>query len=182
MTNERCYSCSIFKTKFGWCGIVGKGGIPSEIIPFLPTQQKVYSHIASRYADVKNFQDCFKKVRSAIERYLRGQRTDFPFPLDLSQFSDFQRGVWKITKSIPYGELRTYRQVSEEMGNPQASRAVGTALARNPAPIVVPCHRVVRSDGKLGGYSGAGGIDTKAKLLKMEGHEFDHKGRILIFN
>ena len=172
---------SIFETEFGWCGIVGKGGRPSEIIPFLPTQQKVYSYIVSKYVDVNNTRDCFKEVRSAIERYLRGEKTDFPFPLDLSRFSDFQRRVWEITKSIPYGEVRTYRQVSDELGNPKASRAVGTALARNPAPIIVPCHRVVRTNGKLGGYSGAGGIDTKARLLKMEGQKFNHKGRILIF-
>ena len=106
---------------------------------------------------------------------------DFEFSLDISRYTEFQRAVWEITRSISYGDIRTYSWVSKKLGKPNSSRAVGTALAKNPLPIVVPCHRIIRSNGELGGYSAEGGIDIKGKLLKMEGHKFDAKGRLHIF-
>jgi O-6-methylguanine DNA methyltransferase len=169
---------SAFDTNFGWCGIVGKEGRLLEILPFLPTEESAYSCVLSKYADIALCSDCLKEPKEAIERYLAGEKMDFEFSLDLSRYTEFQRGVWEITRSISYGEIRTYSWVSKKLGNPRASRAVGTALAKNPFPIVVPCHRVIRCNGELGGYSAEGGIEIKAKLLKMEGHKFDHKGRL----
>jgi len=81
----------------------------------------------------------------------------------------FQQKVWSYLSTIPKGEVRTYTQVAKAIGKPKAARAVANACGANPTPIKVPCHRVVRSDGGLGGYSGAGGIATKRKLLKEEG-------------
>ena len=83
--------------------------------------------------------------------------------------TDFQRRVWKELSKIPKGETRTYKQIAMAIGNPDSSRAVANACGKNPRPIIVPCHRVIRSDGSLGGYSGKGGINTKRKLLKSEG-------------
>ena len=81
----------------------------------------------------------------------------------------FQLKVWKYLKSIPKGELRTYSQVAIAIKNPKAVRAVANAIGKNPYAPKIPCHRVIRSDGSLGGYSGKGGINTKRKLLKLEG-------------
>ena len=81
----------------------------------------------------------------------------------------FQLKVWKYLKSIPRGELRTYSQVAIAIKKPKAVRAVANALGKNPYAPKIPCHRVIRSDGSLGGYSGKGGINTKRKLLKLEG-------------
>ena len=75
----------------------------------------------------------------------------------------------RLVKAIPYGETRTYQQIAEQMGNPGAARAVGQANATNPMPILIPCHRVVGADGSLRGHGGAGGVETKAWLLKLEG-------------
>ncbi|MBA7646658.1 Methylated-DNA--protein-cysteine methyltransferase [subsurface metagenome] len=86
--------------------------------------------------------------------------------LDLNNRTSFQKKVLEVVKTIPYGETRTYRWVAERIGNPKAARAVGQALKRNPYPEVIPCHRVIRSDGKVGGYSK--GIQKKRKLLKKE--------------
>ena len=81
----------------------------------------------------------------------------------------FQVKVWKYLIKIPIGSVKTYSQVAKAIGRPAAVRAVANAIARNPYPTDIPCHRVIRSDGSLGGYSGKGGIKTKKKLLKNEG-------------
>ena len=85
------------------------------------------------------------------------------------KYTKFQLKVWKYLKKIPFGKVKTYSQVAKSIGKPQAVRAVANAIGKNPYPPKVPCHRVIRSDGSLGGYSGKGGIKTKRLLLKKEG-------------
>ncbi len=80
----------------------------------------------------------------------------------------FQKAVWRAIASIPCGETRSYQWLAEKIGRPRASRAVANACGQNPYPVVVPCHRVIRSDGSLGGYSGSGGVARKKQLLAME--------------
>jgi methylated-DNA-[protein]-cysteine S-methyltransferase len=104
-----------------------------------------------------------------VQEYLAGRRTKFDLPLDMSAMSEFQRRVLTIALKIPRGKYLTYGDVAKAIGKPQASRAVGQALGHNPVPIVIPCHRVLGSDGSLHGYSGGGGIQTKAWLLRLEG-------------
>ncbi len=82
--------------------------------------------------------------------------------------TDFQRKVWNELSKIPKGETRTYKQIAIALGNPNSSRAVANACGKNPRPIIVPCHRAVRSDGTIGGYSGAGGVKKKRQLLINE--------------
>tara|TARA_B100000945_G_scaffold286091_1_gene256803 strand:- start:363 stop:638 length:276 start_codon:yes stop_codon:yes gene_type:complete len=83
--------------------------------------------------------------------------------------TEFQIEVWKELSKIPKGEVRTYKQIAKSIGKPKSSRAVANACAKNPYPIVIPCHRVIRSDGTIGGYSGQGGVKLKKELLKKEG-------------
>jgi methylated-DNA-[protein]-cysteine S-methyltransferase len=83
--------------------------------------------------------------------------------------TEFQIRVWRELMKIPSGETKSYKKVAEAIGHPNSSRAVANACAKNPRPDVVPCHRVIRSDGGLGGYSGEGGVDTKLRLLNDEG-------------
>ncbi len=101
-----------------------------------------------------------------LEEYFAGQRRKFQFPLDL-RGTDFQRACWRALLAIPYGETRTYADIARAVGKPQGFRAVGMANNRNPVAIVVPCHRVIASDGTLCGYGG--GLDLKRKLLELEG-------------
>lgn len=110
------------------------------------------------------------QARQQILQYLEGTRREFDLPLDWNAISGFQADVLRLTLGIPYGEVHTYGELASELGKPAASRAVGGALARNPLPLLIPCHRVVSSTGALTGYSAAGGIATKARLLQMEGH------------
>jgi methylated-DNA-[protein]-cysteine S-methyltransferase len=107
-------------------------------------------------------------LRQVLE-YLDGKRTTFDLPLDMSRMSEFQRRVLNTALKIPRGKVLTYGDVAKAIGKPHASRAVGQALGHNPVPIVIPCHRVLGSDGSLHGYSGGGGVKTKAWLLRLEG-------------
>ncbi len=100
-----------------------------------------------------------------LAEYFAGQRTEFGLPLALNG-TDFQRRVWAALRKIPYGETISYGELARGLGQPSASRAVGLANGRNPIPIIVPCHRVVGSDGSLTGYGG--GLDRKRFLLALE--------------
>jgi methylated-DNA-[protein]-cysteine S-methyltransferase len=104
-----------------------------------------------------------------IAQYLAGDRRSFELPIDWAVLKPFQRNALRLVNTIPYGETRSYGDIARTLGNPAASRAVGSANAQNPMPIVIPCHRVVGSDGKLTGYSGANGLKSKAWLLHLEG-------------
>lgn len=107
--------------------------------------------------------------QTQIAQYLAGDRRSFELPIDWDFLKPFQRNALRLVCAIPYGETRSYGDIARTLGNPNASRAVGAANAQNPMPLVIPCHRVVGSDGKLHGYSGAQGLESKAWLLHLEG-------------
>lgn len=110
-----------------------------------------------------------KQVLKQLNDYLIGKRKTFDLSIDYSVLTDFQKKVLVAALKIPRGQVLTYADVARKIGRPRASRAVGQALGHNPMPIVIPCHRVLGSDGSLHGYSGGGGLKTKAWLLKLEG-------------
>ena len=105
-------------------------------------------------------------VFNELTEYFNGKRKYFSVPLDI-QGTDFQKSVWRQLLNIPYGKTISYMLLAKLIGNSKAVRAVGKANGENPLPILIPCHRVINSNGKLGGYSG--GLDLKEKLLEMEG-------------
>jgi methylated-DNA-[protein]-cysteine S-methyltransferase len=105
------------------------------------------------------------QTEKELEEYFSGTRSTFSVPLD-THGTEFQKNVWNALLKIPFGETRTYGQLAKELGHPKAMRAVGAANGRNPAAIVVPCHRVIGADGKLTGF--AGGLEAKAHLLNLE--------------
>jgi methylated-DNA-[protein]-cysteine S-methyltransferase len=108
------------------------------------------------------------EVRRELDEYFEGRRSSFDVPLDWRLASPgFRRRALEAIAHIPYGSVRTYREIAVEAGNPNAVRAAGTACGSNPIPVVVPCHRVLRTGGGLGGYGG--GIDKKVRLLSLEG-------------
>jgi methylated-DNA-[protein]-cysteine S-methyltransferase len=107
-------------------------------------------------------------VATEIDQYLAGQRTEFDLPLDLRLADGFRRRVIEHLREIGYGRRESYATVAAAVGNPKAARAVGSACAHNPLTLVIPCHRVVRTDGTIGQY--AGGTAAKATLLELEAH------------
>src|SRR3990172_5624048 len=108
-------------------------------------------------------------ARRQLGEYLNWRRTSFTLDVDLRHVTPFQRSVLQAASAVPRGQVVTYGQIGQRIGKPRAARAIGQALGSNPIPIVVPCHRVLASDGSLGGYSGRGGIRTKRRLLLLEG-------------
>ncbi len=109
-----------------------------------------------------------------LDQYLSGKkRSHFKTPIDWSFVSDFQKKVLKLAQAIPYGEVSTYGDLALQLGSPHYSRAVGSALTRNPYLLFVPCHRVIGKDGLTHGFSAPGGIQTKQKLLRLEGVNLD---------
>ena len=103
-----------------------------------------------------------------LKAYLAGDLIEFSLPLDLSHHTAFQQQVLRLTTEIPYGQTCTYKQLALRAGAPHAARAVGRVEATNPIPLVIPCHRVVGTDGSLHGYGGPGGVKLKAWLLQLE--------------
>jgi O-6-methylguanine DNA methyltransferase len=101
-----------------------------------------------------------------LRAYARGQRVTWRVPLTLTTGTPFQRKVWQALRSIPYGETRSYAWVARKIGHPRAARAAGAACGANPVPIIIPCHRVIRADGSLGGFSA--GLTWKRRLLYLE--------------
>lgn len=108
---------------------------------------------------------------SQIEAYFRRERTSFDIPLDLEAVTDFQRQVYQELIKVPHGRLTTYGELAEAVGRADGARAVGQAVGANPIPIVIPCHRVVAADGRLGGFSG--GLPVKVALLAVENIQAD---------
>jgi len=106
------------------------------------------------------------RARREIAEYLAGERTYFTVPVDLSKVPAFDRAALDVAAQIPFGEVRSYKWIAEQLGKPDAARAVGGAMAGNPVPLIVPCHRVVKTDGGLGGYSF--GLVRKEALLNLE--------------
>ncbi len=125
------------------------------------------SALFRRKIDLVRDEGSFCEFKERLTNYLKGKKISFPEPLDLRGSTPFQRTVWEITTTIPYGEMRSYSWLAERAGHPRAERAVGRSLALNPLPILIPCHRVVRKNGKLGGFSR--GLEFKRRLLELEG-------------
>lgn len=123
----------------------------------------------TRPEGVRDARPC-RAARVQLEEYFAGERREFTLEL-VPYGTAFQQRVWRALRAIPFGTVRNYGDIARAIGQPLASRAVGQANGRNPLPIVVPCHRVIASDGTIGGYSG--GIDIKHRLLALEGVELD---------
>jgi len=117
-----------------------------------------------------------EKLVAELNRYFSGDLKTFSVPLDLTQGTAFERAVWQELLRIPYGETRSYAEVAAAMGQPTAARAVGSANGKNCIPILIPCHRVIKADGRLGGYGS--GVHVKKALLELEGLAVDEDLRL----
>lgn len=148
-------------------GVIGSHqGLKKIILP-QESMEEVLLQLKDSYSltnedDFAPFADLPQKLR----RYLAGEPVDFPDKLDLEGATVFQARVWKTARTIPYGETRSYAWLAGQLGYVKAARAVGQALGKNPLPIIIPCHRVISSDGGLGGFSA--GLELKKYLLRME--------------
>ena len=156
----------IFDTEAGWMGVLGStAGLLRCSLP-----QRSAEEAKKLLGDSLNYTTPAPHLFDGLVRrfrdYFVGKKITFPDRLDLSGATAFQRKVWEVTRLIPYGETRSYGWVAGQIQKPDAARAVGQALGRNPLPVIVPCHRVLAGDGELCGFGG--GLDMKRHLLRLE--------------
>jgi methylated-DNA-[protein]-cysteine S-methyltransferase len=118
--------------------------------------------------DSESLQPVLTRAASQLTEYFQGVRTSFDLPVSTGG-TDFQNDIWQTLVEIPYGVTMSYEQLGGAAGHPGKARAVGGAVGKNPIPIIIPCHRVVGSNGALTGYSGGSGVPTKVALLTLEG-------------
>jgi O-6-methylguanine DNA methyltransferase len=158
----------VCETAFGWIGIArSPRGLLALTLP-KPEREAALRPLLDRWGDDAQRDDvALSDLGEKLRRYFNGGAVSFDEPLDLSGATDFQWRVWEVTRRIPRGETMTYGEIAREVGSPGAARAVGQAMARNPWPVVVPCHRVVGHDGRLTGFGG--GLAMKRRMLEMEG-------------
>jgi methylated-DNA-[protein]-cysteine S-methyltransferase len=150
----------------GWVGLLASGsGLLRVTLP-QTSAEEAERLLSDRVTEAVRSDNLFADLTERLKSYFSGQRVSFDDELDLSGATAFQGEVWRLARLIPYGQTRSYRWLVQSLGKAGAGRAVGQALARNPLPVIVPCHRVVAQDGKPGGYSG--GIDRKKFLLRLE--------------
>lgn len=158
---------NIFLTKAGYASLISNGkAIIRFFLPVLKNNEMV-KIVKKNYPDSMEMNNSFyRDCREKIKDYFKGIPVSFNFPVEFPDISNFIRQVLNITYLIPYGEVRTYKWISEKIGTEDLSRAVGIALSKNPIPVIVPCHRVIQSNGELGGFSY--GLKWKIKLLRLE--------------
>jgi methylated-DNA-[protein]-cysteine S-methyltransferase len=155
-------------TALGWVGLAwGAGGLLQTTLP-QPSQPTALDLLQAGWPDAEPAQPTqLAALVRMLRRYAQGEDVAFDVPLDGSRLTPFQRRVYRLAQAIPRGTTRTYGDLAREAGSPGAARAVGQCMARNPWPILVPCHRVVGSRGQLTGFGG--GLALKRRLLEMEG-------------
>jgi methylated-DNA-[protein]-cysteine S-methyltransferase len=174
MTDQRF---ALFDTAIGICGIEwGPRGINGVQLP-MGDRDKTIARIRQRRADIVEAAptSAVKHAIARIVELLAGKRDDLrDIALDLDGVPEFNRGVYDIARTIPPGQTMTYGDIAKKLGGVELSRDVGQALGRNPCPIVVPCHRVLAAGNKPGGFSARGGVETKLKMLAIEGAAVNH--------
>ena len=159
-------SC-IIETTLGWLGLVLAPAGLRAVTLLCRDRDAALAEVFALGAREEARTDELGDLPERLRRYTRGEPVAFPDALDIAAATPFQRAVWQATREIPYGQTRSYGWLAAKAGKPRAARAAGQATAANPWPIIVPCHRVISSDGRLGGYGG--GLDMKERLLRLEG-------------
>jgi len=167
---------TIFKTEWGWFGLAGTESALCRTCLPLAERKTVKSHLLkdllpmNRDSSIKFDKTLFRTVQEQIIAYFEGTRINFgqDIPIVLDGFSPFAVRVLTGCREVTFGRTINYGQLAKKIGRPGTARAVGSALAKNPLPLIIPCHRVIRSDGRIGGFSATGGTKLKNRMLKLE--------------
>jgi methylated-DNA-[protein]-cysteine S-methyltransferase len=172
MKKEAKYT--IFNTKWGYFGLAGTdSGLCRTQLPGA-NREKIKSLLLKNLPTCQFDKTFCKKLQKQIIAYFEGDHVSFngDIPLLLDGFTPFGISVLKACRDVGYSQTTTYGQLAKKSGSPNASRAAGSVLARNPLPLIIPCHRIIRNDGKLGGFTSPGGITFKKKMLELECEAF----------
>jgi methylated-DNA-[protein]-cysteine S-methyltransferase len=167
---EKPVRYTIFSTEWGYFGLAGtKQGLLRSHLP-CPKPEIVESRLLAGFDKAGYDEFFFHSLQQQIIAYFEGHSVNFSgrIPLLLGELSPFCQAVLNACRDIPFGRTLTYADLAKKIHKPKAARAMGTALAQNPLPLIIPCHRVIRSDGKPGGFTSYGGVQLKQRLLKLE--------------
>ncbi len=163
---------NLFKTRWGWFGLLGNEKGLLRIC--LPVAHKgvVVRRMLPDAPNAKHSKTAFSVLEKRIKAYYDGNPDDFrDIEVHLGGFTEFQRKTLAALRQITYGKTISYRGLAELTGNPKAARAIGAVMAKNPTPLVIPCHRVIKADGTLGRFSAPGGAAAKKRMLELEKQE-----------
>jgi len=161
---------TLIKSTWGWLGFACRGSrLVRLILPGL-TKTSLSHSFRTAFTNIEYDPEILPQLQKSLRAYFQAKSMVFDCDVDISWASPFARKVYKRCSRIPSGRTATYAQLAEKAGSPQAARAVGTIMAANPTPLIIPCHRVLRSDGQLGGFSAPGGENLKKRLIIHESH------------
>jgi len=168
---ENFFKYVIFLTAWGWAGFAAdQKGLRILVLPE-ERKEDVLCKIKETIGDndIKEENNGFEKLIQKIKEYFEGKKVDFlDWQLNLDNYTNFQKKILQTVRKIPYGETRSYKWVAQAAGYPRAYRAVGNTMRNNPIPLIIPCHRVIKSNGMLGGFSGKEGIALKKRMIDLE--------------
>ncbi len=165
--NDETVYYTVFKNPIGLTGLAATQKGLIRLANKVPSEKAFEKLLANNLGfQTKKDPNHFKTLVEQFHKYFKGELKTFKFPLDLRLGTPFQKKVWKGLLTIPYGSTRSYKWLAKSIKSPDSARAVGNANGQNPLSIIIPCHRVVRENGDLGGYTG--GIQTKRYLLELE--------------
>lgn len=168
---------TILDTTWGSFGFVSRDN--RLVAAFLPAPAKAIRRtIAESWPDAVEKANALARFQKQVAAYFSGRQMKFDVDIDLSDATPYRESVLRACRRIPYGKFASYSDLARSAGNPAAVRAAGSAMAHNPIPLVIPCHRVLRADGSIGGFSSVRGVAQKKRLLELEGVALDTIKRI----
>ncbi len=165
----------ILQTRWGWFGLVAQDD--QLLATFLPRgEPQTRASIRKRFPDAVENSALLPGFSTEVQEFFEGVEVDFDVAIDLSAMTPFRKRVMSACREVPQGKTASYADLARAAGRPLAARAVGQVMARNPLPLVVPCHRIVASDRTLGGFSSPGGLGEKERLLRLEANGDQGRG------
>jgi len=161
---------TIFKTKWGYFGLAAiENSLTQTLLP-ISNRRSLERNLLKHHPGANFDKNLFEGLQSQIIAYFEGSCVDFDKNIDIQfdDFSDFGKKVLGVCRDIRFGRTLSYGQLAKKAGSPSAARAIGRIMAKNQTPLIIPCHRVICSDGRLGGFSATGGTIIKRKMLQLE--------------
>jgi methylated-DNA-[protein]-cysteine S-methyltransferase len=173
-------ACSIYRTAAGFGAIAAnEAGLVAHHLPFGATSETAARALVAKIHPTAGTESPLTRAGAQVlAAYFAGKQVVFDLPLDLDAFTGFRKTVYRVVAGIPYGTAMSYAEVAAACGCPKGARAIGGAMAANPLPILIPCHRVVAVSGGLTGFTAPGGVASKRELLSMEGAIFNARGAL----
>ncbi len=159
----------VFSTKLGWMGLLTGEAAVKRLSFGHASAAEAADAVGKALKPCRKSRGWQRELVGLLQAYAEGQQVDFSHvPVELNGRSDFRRNVLRLCRAVPFGKTISYGQLAAKAGTPGAARAVGTCMAKNPLPLILPCHRVTRAGGEIGAFSAPGGTKTKRRLLAME--------------